>query len=77
MFDFIVANSYIKVRYEGTFYLENSYEELKKKIYQNESSFNCSHVANPSYEDSSQKNMEKIKFLQNEIKKLKKEYTIS
>ncbi len=32
MFDFIVANSYIKVRYEGTFYLENSYEELKKKM---------------------------------------------
>lgn len=32
MFDFIVAKSYIKVRYEGTFYLENSYEELKKKM---------------------------------------------
>ena len=53
--------------------LKKENEELKKKIYQNESSFNCSHVANPSYEDSSQKNMEKIKFLQNEIKMLNKQ----
>ena len=53
--------------------LKKENEELKKKIYQNESSFNCSHVANPNYEDSSQKNMEKIKFLQNEIKMLNKQ----
>ena len=53
--------------------LKKENEELKKKIYQNESSFNCSHLANPSYEDSSQKNLEKIKFLQNEIKMLNKQ----
>ena len=53
--------------------LKKENEELKKKIYQNESNFNCSHNNNSIYEDSSQKNLEKIKFLQNEIKILNKQ----
>ena len=53
--------------------LKKENEELKKKIYQNESNFNCSHNNNSNYEDSSQKNLEKIKFLQNEIKILNKQ----
>ena len=53
--------------------LKKENEELKKKIYQNESSFNYSHNINSNYEDSSQKNIEKIKFLQNEIKLLNKQ----
>ena len=52
--------------------LKKENEELKKKIYQNESNYNCSHNNNSTYEDSSQKNLEKIKFLQNEIKILNK-----
>ena len=53
--------------------LKKENEELKKKIYQNESNYNCSHNNNSTYEDSSQKNLEKIKFLQNEIKTLNKQ----
>ena len=53
--------------------LKKENEELKKKIYQNESNYNCSHNNNSNYEDSSQKNLEKIKFLQNEIKTLNKQ----
>ena len=53
--------------------LKRENEELKKKIYQNESNYNCSHNNNSTYEDSSQKNLEKIKFLQNEIKTLNKQ----
>lgn len=30
MFDIFFGNSYIKVRYEGTLYLEESYETLKR-----------------------------------------------
>ena len=54
-------------------FLKKENEELKKKIYQNENNFNCSHNKNSNYEDSSQKNLEKIKFLQNEIKLLNKQ----
>ena len=53
--------------------LKKENEELKKKIYQNESTYNCSHNNNTNYEDSSQKNLEKIVFLQNEIKLLNKQ----
>ena len=53
--------------------LKKENEELKKKIYQNESNYNCSHNNNSTYEDSSQKNLEKIKFLQNEIKALNRQ----
>ena len=53
--------------------LKKENEELKKKIYQNENNFICSHNNNSNYEDSSQKNLEKIKFLQNEIKLLNKQ----
>ena len=31
MFDFIFANSYIDLKYEGRLYLEDSYESLKNK----------------------------------------------
>ncbi len=54
-------------------FLKKENEELKKKIYQNENNFNCSHNKNSNYEDLSQKNLEKIKFLQNEIKLLNKQ----
>ena len=46
--------------------LKKENEELKRKIYQND----CS---NPNHEDSSMKNNEKIKFLQNEIRLLNKQ----
>jgi len=49
--------------------LKKENEELKKKIYQNENSINC----NSTHEDSSLKNNEKIKFLQNEIRLLNKQ----
>ena len=32
MFDFIFANSYIDLKYEGRLYLEDSYESLKNKM---------------------------------------------
>ena len=53
--------------------LKKENEELKKKIYQNENNYNCSYNNNSNLEDSSQKNLEKIKFLQNEIKLLNKQ----
>ena len=53
--------------------LKKENEELKKKIHQNESNYNCSHNNNSNYEESSQKNLEKIVFLQNEIKLLNKQ----
>ena len=54
-------------------FLKKENEELKKKIYQNENNFNCSFNKNSNFEDFSQKNLEKIKFLQNEIKILNKQ----
>ena len=53
--------------------LKKENEELKKKIYQNENNYNCFHISNLNNEESSQKNNEKIKFLQNEIRLLNKE----
>ena len=53
--------------------LKKENEELKKKIYQNENNYNYSHISNLNYEDSSIKNNEKIKFLQNEIRLLNKQ----
>ena len=53
--------------------LKKENEELKKKINQNENNCNCSHISNSNYEDSSQKNNDKIKFLQNEIRILSKQ----
>lgn len=32
MFDFIMGKSYITVKYKGTFYLEETYEQLKNKM---------------------------------------------
>ena len=53
--------------------LKKENEELKKKIYQNEMTFNCSHNSNSNYEDSFLKNLEKIKFLQTEKRLLDKQ----
>jgi hypothetical protein len=53
--------------------LRKENEELKKKIYQNENNYYCFHVSNSNSEEYSQKNNEKIKFLQNEIKLLNKQ----
>ena len=53
--------------------LKKENEDLKKKISQNENTFNCSYNNKNNNEEFSQKNLEKIKFLQNEIKLLNKQ----
>ena len=53
--------------------LKKENEDLKKKIYQIESSFNSNHNKNTNHEDSTQKNLEKIKFLQTEKRLIDKQ----
>ena len=54
--------------------LKKENEELKKKIFLIENNFNSNHNNNNSnYEDSTQKNLEKIKFLQTEKRLLDKQ----
>ena len=53
--------------------LKKENEDLKKKISQKENNFNCSYNNKNNNEEFSQKNIEKIKFLQNEIKLLDKQ----
>ena len=52
--------------------LKKENEDLKKKIYQIENSYNSNHNNNPNYEDSTQKNLEKIKLLQTEKRLIEK-----
>ena len=54
-------------------YLKKENEELKKIIHYFENNFNNSYNKNSGYENSSQKNIDKIQFLQNEIKILNKQ----
>ena len=55
--------------------LKKENEDLKKKIYQIENSYNSNHNnnSNQNYEDSTQKNLEKIKFLQTEKRLIEKQ----
>ena len=66
--DFILTNAFNKMNL-----LKKENEDLKKKIYQIESNFNPNHNKNPNYEDSTQKNIEKIKFLQTEKRLIEKQ----
>ena len=52
--------------------LKKENEDLKKKIYQIENNYNSNHNNNPNYEDSTQKNLEKIKLLQTEKRLIEK-----
>ena len=52
--------------------LKKENEDLKKKIYQIENNYNYNHNNNPNYEDSTQKNLEKIKLLQTEKRLIEK-----
>ena len=52
--------------------LKKENEDLKKKIYQIENSYNSNHNNNPNYEDSTQKNLEKIKLLPTEKRLIEK-----
>ena len=53
--------------------LKKENEDLKKKIYLIENNFNSNHNNNQNYEDSTQKNLEKIKFLQTEKRLIEKQ----
>ena len=55
--------------------LKKENEDLKKKIYQIENNYNSIHNnnSNQNYEDSTQKNLEKIKFLQTEKRLIEKQ----
>ena len=54
-------------------YLKKENEDLKKKIYQIENNYTSNHTNNTTYEDSTQKNLEKIKFLQTEKRLIEKQ----
>ena len=54
-------------------YLKKENEELKKIIHYYENNFNSSYNKNSNYENTTQKNLDKIQFLQNEIKVLNKQ----
>ena len=54
-------------------YLKKENEDLKKKIYQIENNYTSNHINNTTYEDSTQKNLEKIKFLQTEKRLIEKQ----
>ena len=53
--------------------LKKENEDLKKKIYQIENNYIVNHNSNTIYEDSTQKNLEKIKFLQTEKRLIEKQ----
>ena len=52
--------------------LKKENEDLKKKIYQIENNYNSNHNNNQNFEDSTQKNLEKIKLLQTEKRLIEK-----
>ena len=66
--DFMLTNVLNKMNL-----LKKENEDLKKKIYQIENSLGSNHNKNPNYEDSTQKNLEKIRFLHTEKRLIEKQ----
>ena len=66
--DFMLTNVLNKMNL-----LKKENEDLKKKIYQIENNLGSNHNKNPNYEDSTQKNLEKIRFLHTEKRLIEKQ----